>query len=170
VKRFFAGIVLLCLIFTGCGSPEAVPGFAVQYIRTNGYEEGIEYPYTVIIRSPEELGAYIAANEHSYDFARKERVYSDTTIGFLDAADRYDAAFFEKHALLLVILEEGSGSVRHEVEGIDAPSSDGTPGTIRIRRDAPEVQTADMAEWHIIIETAKEHPILTADSIHIQLH
>ena len=128
--------------------------FVPQYIRTNGYHEDIEYPVVKIIRSVDELNAYYNENKEWYDLERNNKVYSDTTIGFLDACDKYDEAYFEDQILVMVLLEEGSGSIRHNVDNIKL-GSDGKI-YISIRRDVPEVGTDDMAEWHILIEPEKD--------------
>jgi hypothetical protein len=124
----------------------------VQYIRTNGYLSGAVYPQSRIIASREALLSYYEENRDKYDLARKDKVYADTTVGFLDAIDRYDEAFFRDHSLLVVLLEEGSGSVRHEVTGVRH-----RPGryNVEIQRKVPEVGTDDMAEWHLLIEVAR---------------
>ena len=70
--------------------------FEAQYIRTDGYSENTSYPYHVVINSREDLEAYYEANKELFDLERKETVYSDTTIGFLDACDKYDDAYFER--------------------------------------------------------------------------
>lgn len=126
---------------------------SVQHIRTDGYNEGVEYPRITVARSPEELNAYYEANKELYSLGRKETVCSDTTIGFLDACDRYDEDFFERNDLILVLLEEGSGSVHHEIRSI-APSDDDTWVLSGIRKN-PEVGTCDMAEWHFMVEITK---------------
>lgn len=128
--------------------------FVPQYIRTNGYHEDVEYPVVKIIRSVDELNAYYNENKERYDLERNNKVYSDTTIGFLDACDKYDEAYFEDQILVMVLLEEGSGSIRHNVDNIKL-GSDGKI-YISIRRDVPEVGTDDMAEWHILIEPEKD--------------
>ena len=46
---------------------------------------------------------------------------------------------------MVVVLEEGSGSVSHEVTEV-------TDRSVTIERRIPEVGTADMAEWHILIQ------------------
>lgn len=124
-----------------------------QYIRTDGYVDGAVYPITTVIRSADELSSYCKKNGKKYDLSRKTTVYSDTTIGFLDACDRYTDSFFESNDLILVLLEEGSGSVRHSLEGVTK-----TEGEIRIDidRHVPEIGTDDMAQWHIIIEVPKD--------------
>ena len=124
--------------------------FGVQYVRTNGYHDEVDYPVVKIIRSVEELKKYYEDNKDKYDLGRKDKVYSDTTIGFLDACDRYDEAYFEKQVLVMVLLEEGSGSIRHNVDNVKL----GTDGKlyVSIRTISPEVGTADMAEWHILVE------------------
>lgn len=63
--------------------------FDAQYIRTNGSHENVEYPVVRIIRSVRELNAYYEAYKEEYDLERKDNVYSDETIGFLDACDQY---------------------------------------------------------------------------------
>ncbi len=128
--------------------PDGIP-FTARYIRTNGYRDGVSYPVVTLIDSAAALRRYYEANRALYDFSHKETVYSDTTVGFVDAIAGYDEAWFETHQLLLVLLEEGSGSVRHEVTRVTA----GAEPTIDIDRLIPEVGTDDMAEWHILIET-----------------
>lgn len=162
-KRFrgIAALVLLAALaafLPGCGpapgpeepeTPETrEAAFIAQYIRTNGYHEDVEYPVVTVIRSPEELEAYREANEDRYDLAQ------------WDVAERYDASYFEANALLLVLLEEPSGSNRHEVRGVTV----GENGIeIGIDRILPEIGTTDMAEWHIFIEIAAED--LVSDEI-----
>ena len=124
--------------------------FSARYIRTNGYHDGVRYPVVTVIHSVDELNAYYEANKDKYSLERRTgTIYSDSTIGFLDACDKYDEEYFESQILLLVLLEEGSGSVRHKVEWV-ATNDDGI--VVDITTIVPEVGTDDMAEWHILIE------------------
>ena len=125
--------------------------FAAQYIRTNGCRDGAAYPAVTLIDSAGALERYCETYGELYDFSHKEKVYSDTTIGFVDAIKGYDEAWFGTHQLLIVLLEEGSGSVRHAVTRVTA----GQEPLVEIERQVPEVGTADMAEWHILIETER---------------
>lgn len=127
--------------------------FAVQHIRTDGYHEDMEYPVTKIIRSVQELNDYYEANKESYHLERRENPASDNTIGFLDACDRYDETYFQDRILVMVLLEEGSGSNRHNVDHVKI-GSDGKL-YVSIRSIIPEVGTCDMAQWHILIEPEK---------------
>ena len=127
-------------------SSEGLP-FEARIIRTDGYHDGVKYPRVTLVNSAEELKRYYEENRALYDFSHKETVYSDTTIGFVDAIEGYDDAWFRDHQLIIVLLEEGSGSVRHnvtEVKGGNAPE-------VSVSRLVPEVGTDDMAEWHILI-------------------
>ena len=124
--------------------------FISRYIRTDGYDEDAKYPDVKIIRSVGELYEYYSANKDKYNPERKDEVYSDTTIGFLDACDKYDEAYFENQILVMVLLEEGSGSVRHNVESVKVAQDDKL--YISICAVVPEVGTCDMAEWYILIE------------------
>lgn len=135
--------------------------FHAQYIRTNGYSEGEAYPKIFWIASNGELKEYYESNREKYDFASREHPYSDETIGFADALKRYDDVFFEENELLFVLLEEGSGSVRHKVTEIKAMLSqdNGKQYILQpvIERLIPYAGTDDMAEWHIIIEIRKKY-------------
>lgn len=136
-----------------------------QYIRTNGGDENRSYPFYKIIRSREELNRYYEEHKDIYDLERRETVYADSSIGFLDACDRYDDAFFAQRDLIILVLEEGSGSIRHEIQGV-RPYYDNSWQLVG-RRIVPEVCTDDMAQWHILIETDKnligENEIIVVD-------
>lgn len=127
--------------------------FESQYIRTDGgyYWDGI-YPATVFINSVDELKEYYRTASAYFDLERRTEVYSDTSIGFLDACDKYDDEYFKVKTLVLVLLQEGSGSIRHSVRSVE---SDGNEVFISIRRITPQAQTCDMAQWHIFVELNK---------------
>ena len=140
--------------------------WAAQYIRTNGYSEGVLYPSVRIIDSLQELKDYYNTWHEVFDLERKEKVYSDTTIGFLDACDPFDEAFFEDNYLIFVLLEEGSGSIRHEVRSVE--QTEDKKISISIDRKEPEVGTDDMAQWHIILELSRD--VLVENSIDTYLY
>ena len=144
--------------------------FEAQYIRTDGYSDDRSYPYCVVIDSKEELEAYYDANKEQFDLERKETVYTDTTIGFLDACDKYDDTYFDSNNLILIILQESSGSVRHEITDVRAQRDEkGTAlgWNISINSIVPEVVTDDMAQWHLLLEVQMGNVINDQDSIFI---
>lgn len=141
--------------------------FVPQYIRTNGYHKDVEYPVVKIIRSVDGLKAHYNASKDKYDLERKDKVYSDTTIGFLDACDKYNEAYFEKQILVMVLLEEGSGSNRHNVDNVKL-GSDGKL-YISIRSIIPEVGTSDMAAWHILIEPEADIDVASESDVIVYL-
>lgn len=116
----------------------------VQYIRTDGYLDGARYPMVKIIRSKDQLDEYCNANKNLYQFETSE---TDT---FIDACKRYDDTYFQQQILVLVLLEESSGSNRHKVQRVSLENDKEL--TVEMERIVPEVGTCDMAEWHIIIE------------------
>lgn len=128
--------------------------YKVQYFRTGGYVPETEYPYVVIVQSAKELADYISENRDEFDFESWEATGTEDAHGMLTAIDAYDDAFFSKNALLIVVVQEPSGSNRHEFLGF------GEKNEIRIRRIVPEVGTTDMADWHILIELPSPSPIL----------
>jgi hypothetical protein len=169
MKRVLALIILAGVLLAGCRATAPVQQdvqlnrqeeqkgtpltYSVQYIRTNGYHDGAKFPGVALIKSLEDLQNYYTDHRDIYDLERKEKVYTDTTAGFLDACDRYDEAFFEEQFLLLVLLEEGSGSVSHEVCRVER-----TPDkkiSVSVDSIVPEVGTSDMAQWHVILELSR---------------
>ena len=142
-------------------------GFSAQYVRTNGYHEDAQYPRVAVIRSVAELEAYYEANKDFYYLEKREDPASDSTIGFLDACEKYDDAYFEDQILILVLLEEGSGSIRHDVTAVTV-DGDGNM-TISINTIVPQAGTADMAEWHIFVEVEGGVDVSGPESVEISL-
>ena len=110
--------------------------FDAQYIRAGSKKELSAYPAVKIIRSANEMSRYL----------KKETHMSEELV---NACKKYDADYFKEQILIIVLLEEGSGSVRHEVEKVGANNGH---AVIQIKSIAPEVGTCDMAWWHILIE------------------
>lgn len=147
----------LLILLAGCSAvvnqpqtdAEKSEPFRVHYIRTNGIVEGAQYPITTVITDVVQLQEYYEQNKDLYDFKNE---WGDS-VSFQKAVAAYNEAFFENNALILVVLEEGSGSVWHNVERLSRQN-----GTLQIdiRRTTPEVYTTDMAQWHIILEVDKK--------------
>ncbi|MBN1774974.1 MAG: hypothetical protein JW817_00760 [Clostridiales bacterium] len=128
--------------------------YKAQYFRTGGYVPETEYPYVVIVQSAKELAEYISDNEDDYFFGSREATDTEEPHGMLPTIDAYDEAFFSKNALLIVVVKEPSGSIRHEFLGF------GEKNEIRLRRLIPGVCTDDSANWHILIELPLPSPVL----------
>lgn len=143
--------------------------FDAQYIRTGSYYEDGEYPSVVIIRSVDELKAYYEANKNNYYLERREIPpnYVNVTIGFLDACDKYDEAYFKNNILVMVLLEEGSGSITHQIENIKIDTNNKL--FINIDSIVPFACTADMANWHILIELEKDLNIKSEADVTVYL-
>ena len=141
--------------------------YRVQYIRTDGYRDGVQYPQVYFVRSVRQLSDYYKANKDIFDLEHRDHVYSDTTIGFLDACERYDNGFFEKNYLVFLLLEEGSGSIRHEVQKVELIEENQI--AITVGRTVPEVGTEDMALWHIMVELDREAEVNEAGNVRIYL-
>lgn len=119
-----------------------------RYIRTNGYWEGRNYPMAALITDREALDTYYSENRDVYNL--------DVSEAFSSLLQEYDAPFFKKYNLLLVLLEEGSGSITHKVSRLEY--LDGLLSAW-IDRIVPEAGTCDMAQWHIVIPVEKAYEI-----------
>lgn len=136
---------------TTSATPDSM-SFSAYYVRTDGYNEGIKYPIVTVIKSKDALDNYYKENKDKYNLEKRDPVPPNTDKGFLAQADNYNDAFFNDNVLVLILLEEGSGSVRHEVSKI----MQGDEVTdISVKRNVPKVGTDDMAEWHIFVELKK---------------
>ncbi len=117
---------------------------AAQYIRTNGGAEGETYPQSAVIRSPQELNDYVSKKKATFNMANKPFEY---------AISKYTEDYFKSHSLVMILLQESSGSNRHNVRSAEV--QDGVL-TVTVERILPEMGTCDMAQWHILLETAAE--------------
>lgn len=146
----------LCSVPT---KPLENPTNAFQEIRTGWmYNRNSEYPdvpYTVIIETSDELKKYIAENEENFDFSRKNMVYADTTIGFLDAVDKYDDEYFKENSLIFAVTGQPSGSIRYTGASLVSSSGEKLCDTLILTEFHPHGGTDDYAHWHIIVEAKK---------------
>lgn len=137
------------------GSKAPSDGIKAQYVRCG--RDGEKYPIAKIIRSVSELNAYCEENKEDYGLGYEY----NNAISFLDACEKYNDAYFKDNILILVLLEEGSGSIRHKVQSVRMTEEGKCQ--IYINRIIPEMCTADMAWWHILIEQERDN-IVEKDS------
>lgn len=145
-----------------CGL-EPVQFHGAQYIRTYGGGDGVTFPSVAVIRSVTELNDYYQKNRDIFDLERRDSVSADSTIGFLDACDAYDEDYFQSEYLVIIVLEEGSGSIRHKVTNVTY-RNDRTL-SVSIDTVVPEVGTCDMAQWHILLELDRQALVESADQV-----
>ena len=91
--------------------------------------------------------------EYNYPAVRLFETYKAFPNDHREAFGDYDEAFFRDHVLAVVYLEEGSGSISHEVTSVRRV---GETIEIHIRREIPEEGTCDMAYWAIAVAISRE--------------
>ena len=143
---------------------EAVP-FRAQYVRTDHYLEGAEYPQSRLVRSREELLAFYNEFLGADSLMRASAPASAVPSEF----EFYDGDFFLDRSLIVVRLEEGSGSNRHEVTDVLLDSGAYLVQITRILPGPGYAGTCDMAEWHILIEIPKAEDDVPPDAVNLQL-
>jgi len=114
-------------------SSQIVPN--AHYIRI-GSGFGPRQPAYTIVSSMNEL----AQNSSSFN----QGAFWETE--YTNVIAKYTDNYFTDNFLVIVLLEENSGSNRHKVESVDRD------GNIVIQQLIPEIGTSDMATWNIIIE------------------
>ena len=60
----------------------------------------------------------------------------------------HDESFLKYNVLVIILIQESSGSIRHELESV---TTDDDSVIFGIKRIIPEMGTTDMAQWHILI-------------------
>ena len=119
--------------------------FNAKYVRTYYTGRNSGSPKKKIFTSRAELDSYV----NEYKEKTGNMIGLDMTETLEEAVAGYDDNWFNSHKLVMVILEEGSGSIGHEVVQVGGLD-------ITIKRLVPQVGTCDMAEWHIFIELDKD--------------
>lgn len=124
---------------------------SVQFIKTNWVEnsEGV-----IIVNSHKELLEYYNVNLKKFSLGPREKIASDSTIGFANAIEKYDEEYFRNSSIIIAILEENSGSYRHKYDGYSVNKIGTLTVNIKTTCDS-DYATCDMAGWHVIIETNK---------------
>lgn len=175
-------IFLLCLLLlAGCtAQPPAEPTgttgetieqevltvleYTAHYVRTDGfyyYEDG-GYPCVFVVGSVEEGRAYYA-NQIPHDLEATGEPVASTGVLKSMVGQEYTEEFFESNYLVYVVLEEPSGSNRHEVKAVEQTAD----GKLQVSVDTiiPEVGTDDMAQWHIILELERNGELPSPEDI-----
>lgn len=116
---------------------------SAQYIRTDAGMDGADFPCTELITSAAELESYCGRLED------------------------YDDAYFAENNLLLIAVEEPSGSIRHQVVdlGFDTQAES---WIVTIQRAVPAERTDDMAVWNILISVQTGAVIQEDDAIAVR--
>ena len=145
------GFALLAALLglPACGVPEPPSGptllaFDIGFqINTHGYVEGEFGSYTaLLLHSREDLDVY-----YNGDMDGNKNAY-------LSALEKYNGAFFQDKALLLITRAEGSGSISLQVLDVSL-RAEMDRLEVRVLRNLPEMGTGDMARWVIGLELDK---------------
>ncbi len=116
----------------------------------------------IIIRSVEEKNAFL--EEHKSRFNNGFSGYGELIEGkFLPALAQYDESYFKGHSLVLLLVEEGSGSYSNTVTHVSC--KDGA-ATVYLFHDTQEgyMVTDDMREWQYVIEL--EGNVTSVDTVY----
>ena len=123
---------------------------------------------TVIINSFEELNEYYEKNKNVFYFGSVDKVYADSTIGFVDAIKKYDEEFFKSRSLVFVIGQTCSSDLNNiQVKSVRNFEKNGERMlAIKMRNGAmPPYATADVIFRHVIIEIDKSMTVSDANHI-----
>lgn len=108
--------------------------FSVTPHKSTNTPSGIMFPQIRVINSVEHFNNYI--NEFDNEFSVER--------------EKYDEKYFEEKSLIVILLEEGSGSITHTINDL-VMSEDGKL-YVYIDVNVPEAGDCAMAYWHIFIE------------------
>ncbi len=75
----------------------------------------------------------------------------------------YTDEWFATHRLIVVCVQENSGSIGHDVRKVDYTQSG---AAVTIKRTCPQVQTCDIANWLICVELPDER-LHAGDPVHL---
>ena len=136
MKKFLLFFIMLfSVVLTGCSLDREV-----NLVRAGShtFDNGASY----IIDSVDELNEYVSNTYNNFD----------------DSVVKYDDAYFESSALVIVEVSKSSGSYKLKMSSVKI--DDGTM-VVKFKSSCPNTVTCDMAYWHIVIECTQEE----ADSL-----
>lgn len=109
----------------------------VHYLHVDWHED-MAAPSATVITNTDSLALYLNELQSPNDNGAEDLVFESVL-------ETYSAEFFADRSLLLVLLEENSGSIAHEIKSV-------TGDNVIIHRVVPEVGTCDMAAWLLVVE------------------
>ncbi len=114
-----------------------------------------------VIHSVEELRAYLGERHELYDYGYRLDA-PEPVIPFYPYYE-YDEEYFKDNILLLLLIEEPSGSIRNRVKSV---TKNGEELDVLIECYSPAMRTDDMAYWTLFIELDKSYDV-TPDKINV---
>lgn len=156
LKRILLIITFCSFIFISIGAtiPSDSNIYQYQFIKTT-YRDNLEIKN--IISSIEDLKLFYENYQELLYLEHREKVYSNSTIGFIDAIEKYDEEYFKVNNLIIIYLTESSGSIRHDIK--DIIIKDNTLD-INIIKKSTGYGTCDMAGWLLILEVENTSNIM----------
>ena len=130
-------------------------GFHAEIIRTNGEYDYLFYP-AFVFSDQESLYKYYEENKDNYDLDGEwfENPDEKESI-FFNIIKKYDEDFFAHNQLICILMEDGTGCVKHLVERVIKNGNDIHVMSSTHYYGKDYVSTSDMAEWHILIEVSR---------------
>ncbi len=116
--------------------------------RTEGEHRLGDYD-VVLIDSREALEAYIEATTW-FGFAERT---PENSIDFASFIDDFDEAYFEAFIVVLVVMEEFSQSVQHQLTSIEVANGH---ATLQVDRVIPPVYVEALGSWHLVVELDRD--------------
>lgn len=151
---------------TPLAEKELISGYNVSLVKTHDYTDALNFPHIAVIKTQEELEAYLSKKAEFigyYNEITPEDLTGKTGNLFGDDLNLSTADFFDENFLVIVIMEENSGSISLSFEGVEW--ADDTLN-IDITRNVPEIGTDDMAQWQLFLTLPAEYiDKVTAENI-----
>lgn len=120
--------------------------FEAHYLRASDFTAPGEYPATHLIRSVEDMTAFCTAYAPEYQPSGQLKEH----------VQKYGPEYFDCKSLIVLMLLETSGSVRHHVANVAMYSNNVV--NVELERIVPEIGTDDIACWYIFVEVDAQLP------------
>ncbi len=153
-------IVLFSFLLSSCDDNAKTRSFfqenyTISHRQVHHIRVGTIYNYDpmrasqTVVDSLADLHGFFETHQGVIDF---DTSYGGDNPSFSVLAEQYDEGFFETNGVIILIIDEGSGSIRHHVKGLEVNED---MLMILLEREVPETGTDDMATWLIVIEYEK---------------
>lgn len=108
-------------------------------VKTHLYIEQMQSPQIDVLDTLQQL----------YDYSN---VFSAQNLD--EKLDKYTNTFFDNKSLIVITIQEGSGSITNSIGNVRKTNA--STLDVTVNRKVPEVGTMDMAMHHLIIEVSKK--------------
>ena len=148
-------VLIVILLLASCSRSPITPGidntkplnYTTKFVRTYPYDIDAQYPKYYLFNTYDSFSKYLENDALTFGGYEDNQEISNLI-------KKYDEDYFNSHSLVILLLLEPSGSIRHQIESVKIVEN---VLHVNLVKRVPEIGDSAMAVWSIFIELDKNN-------------